>query len=393
MKTFVLFWSTGDLASRYVLSALGKLLHEWTYDHLICVWRRDWSRDDFYTFLSSFSLLLEQSDHVSYVRIEDLNGEYTSLKDELIARNALTGEITYHLCLSPEFFLPVSRGLAKLELNTDSSCIMIEKPFGHDLASALWLNFELQKYFTERQIYRVDHFLGKNFVTEMWEYRLNQWVNWYSKRVEKIEIVALEELTVEGRGEYYDSSGAIRDVLQNHLLQILAFATMTIPSVLDFENIRDNVFQAISSVSPMLLDPRNNIILWQYDGYRDVEWVAKNSRTETYIKTNMIMDDPRWMNTQICLETGKWFDRKNSFIRFIFRDGTEKIFSETSQNKNNAYELLIGNVLVRNASKFIRWDSVRAAWQIVDRLLHCTHDCPLLHTYKIGVHPDFFLWK
>jgi glucose-6-phosphate 1-dehydrogenase len=126
----------------------------------------------------------------------------------------------------------------------------------------------LQHVFQEDQIYRIDHYLGKNFVREMMKYRLEQGENWYSQRVVEIDITTRETLTIEDRGAYYDKSGATRDFLQNHLLQILALATMQVPHSEDHNDMRDRIFQAITSVAPLLLDPRHDIILGQYEGYK-----------------------------------------------------------------------------------------------------------------------------
>lgn len=387
MKTFVLFGSTGDLATRYVLPALGTLLQKWVYDHLICVGRREWSRDDFRNFLAPYPELLNHTETIDYVRLDIEGGDYTVLKTQLETIHAWDGEITYHLCLSPEYFVTVARGLSSVGLNTSNTRVVIEKPFGHDLKTAIALNLDLQHVFHEDQIYRVDHYLGKNFVREMLEYRLEQGENWYSQRITEIYITAREMLTVEDRGAYYDKSGATRDFLQNHLLQVLAFATMQTPHSKDYNDIRDRIFQAISSVAPLLLDPRHDIILGQYQWYRQTPWVASDSRTETYVRTHLTIDNPHWMDTSVVLETGKALDRKESSVRFVFRDGTEKIFTETPENKNNAYETLLEKAIVRDVSYFVRWDSVRAAWQVVDELLHCTDNCPILQNYKLGETP------
>ena len=115
--------------------------------------------------------------------------------------------------------------------------------------------------------------------------------------------------------------------------------------------------------------------------------MSPDSRTETYIKTKLTIDNPEWMDTVVTLETGKALDRKESSVRFVFRDGTEKVFAETSENKNNAYETLLEKGITRDASYFVRWDSVRAAWQVVDELLHCTDNCPILQIYTPGEIP------
>ncbi len=385
MKTFVLFGSTGDLATRYVLPALGKLLHKWAYNHLICVGRRDWTREDFHDFLSPYPDLLGHFETLSYVRIDVDGTDYAPLKVTMESVGALDGEIVYHLCLSPEHFAPVAWGIASVWLNTKQSILMIEKPFWHDLVTAIQLNLELQKYFNEHQIYRVDHYLGKNFVRELFSYRISQGENWYHNRIKKIAITARETLEIGDRGPYYDTSGATRDFLQNHLLQLLAITTMKMPCREKYaDDLRDNIFIALSSVAPLLLDPRHDIVLWQYEWYRAVPGVRPDSRTETYIRVHLTIDNPHWIGTDVILETGKALDRKESSVQIIFQDGTEMVFRESETNKNNAYELLIEQALAYDETYFVRWDSVRAAWQVVNDLLHCTDNCPLLHTYPLG---------
>ncbi len=112
--------------------------------------------------------------------------------------------------------------------------------------------------------------------------------------------------------------------------------------------------------------------------------MKSGSRTETYVRAHLTIDSPLWMDTFVVLETGKALDRKESSVRFVFRDGSEKKFEESLENKNNAYEMLIGKALSRDATYFVRWDSIRSAWQIVNDLLHCTDNCPLLRQYSIG---------
>lgn len=137
---------------------------------------------------------------------------------------------------------------------------MIEKPFGYDLESARKLNTELQKYFEEEHIYRVDHYLGKKYVRELYEYRLNLVSEWSGQNIAQVRILSSETLTMEGRGEYYDKSGATRDFLQNHLLQILAIAIMEIGASQDSRNLQKSKYDALKSIKPLLIDPNHDVI-------------------------------------------------------------------------------------------------------------------------------------
>jgi glucose-6-phosphate 1-dehydrogenase len=247
------------------------------------------------------------------------------------------------------------------------------------LRSALELNRTLQQYFSEEQIYRVDHYLGKNYVRELRDFRISQGLDWYASRIARVEIVSRESIGIEGRGAYYDQSGATRDVLQNHLLQILALVLSDVSPGQMIE--RDSIFMALSAIAPFLIDAAHDIHLGQYRGYLDEPGVKAESRTETYIRTHLVIDDSRWQGTEVILETGKKLPQKESFVKITYRDGGEQIFAETTHNKNNAYEYLIERALLRDASHFVRWDSIRAAWQIVNELLHCTDNCPILRQY------------
>lgn len=383
MKTFVLFGSTGDLATRYVLPALGVLLQKWIYDHLICVGRRDWTRDDFRKFLLPYSDLLNHTETISYVRLDIEGGDFSPLKKELAEIHALEGNIIYHLCLSPEYFVTVAKWLGDVSLNTWNSRIMIEKPFWYDLESARALNIQIQKYFQEEHIYRVDHYLGKKYVRDLYDFRLDTSDReWNDNNISQIRIVARETLTMEGRGEYYDKSGATRDFLQNHLLQILSIAIMQVSNH-DCKNIQCNELLALQSIRPLLIDPNHDIILGQYEWYWSEPGVKSDSRTETYIRVHLKLDNP-WKETDIVLETGKALDRKESSVTVVFRDGTEKVFVETPENKNNSYEMLIEKAINYDRIFFVPWENVEAAWHVVDELLHCTDNCPILKFYEQG---------
>jgi glucose-6-phosphate 1-dehydrogenase len=277
----------------------------------------------------------------------------------------------------------VAKWLASSDLNVSQSRIMIEKPFGYDLESARTLNSEIQKYFNEDQIYRVDHYLGKNYVQEFYHYKTTEMSDWYDDKIKEIRIVAREELAMEGRWEYYDKSWATRDFLQNHLLQILSIATMQKTDSLEQVVIQQSKLRALQSIKPLLIDPNHDVIMGQYEGYRNETGVDANSRTETYIRVHLKLDAP-WANTDIILETGKALDKKESSITLVLWDGTEKVFSENSTNKNNSYETLIGKALNYDSVFFVPWENVEAAWHVVDDLLHCTDNCPILKYYTPG---------
>lgn len=387
----VLFWATWDLARRYILPAISDLL-DFQKIHVVLVGRRDWSLNDSINYvdwvLQDQDTKLIPAEYLSYAKVDLFNpSNYSTLSDTIHNILEPDDQVLYYLSLGPDFFIPVIQWLAYHNLHDcGKDCkprIMIEKPFGRDLASATKLNLQMHEFFKEDQIYRVDHYLGKNAVVDLHKYRLNQWENWYSKRVKSIRVIANETLTVLDRGEFYDANGAVRDFLQNHLLQILAIAAMRAPITDSADEIRDKKMQFLQSITPFLIDPRHDILFGQYEWYQNEKWIQPNSRTETFIRTKMHSDDPLWEWIVFQVQTGKWLHEKKTEISIEFQDGASVAFRETSENKNNSYVKLLGDAIRWDQTLFVRWDSIKAAWIIVDELLSCTSNCPILYPYKI----------
>ena len=307
----VVFGITGDLARRMTLPALYRLTEE---GHLTCsvigVGRRPLRDDELRE--QARSAVTEALDDVDEKVLDDLlsrleyvggDAEETPLYDRL--RDAL-GEASapvFYLATPPSMFLEVAEELAGAGL-ADNARLVVEKPFGTDLRSARELNERLTAIFPEDRLYRIDHFLGKEPVQDILYLRFANALFepvWSREDVDSIQITLAEDFGVEGRGAFYDKVGAIRDVVQNHLLQVLALAAMEPPSGGDdaIPRRRLDVFQSMPGVDP------DNAVRGQYEGYREIEGVAPRSDTETFVALRLEIENWRWAGIPIFIRAGK----------------------------------------------------------------------------------------
>jgi len=335
----------------------------------------------------------------------------------------------FYYSVAPRFIEPISialssHGLASVE---GKDRIVVEKPFGNDLASAKELNKLLTKHFKESQIYRIDHYLGKETVQNMMAFRFANYVFeplWNNRFIDHIQISVAEQVSVSGRGGYYDQSGALRDMIQNHLMQIMCVVAMECPGKYEAEAIRDarvKVVQEIRSFKKK--DVFKNVVRGQYTagkingvsqkGYRQEEKVAKDSNTETFVAARLYIDNERWQGVPFFLRTGKCLPKQSSVIVIQFRESPHKLFQkETVPNRliisiqpeqeisllfeskipgvemklkpvemdftykeyyteavPEAYEALLLDVLEGDATLFMRADQVEAAWAKVMPIL------------------------
>lgn len=239
-----------------------------------------------------------------------------ALYDSLAERIGPDRKCLFYLEMPPSLFAPIVQNLAKAKL-LEHSRVAVEKPFGHDLASARELNAALRAVLDEEQILRVDHFLGKQPVVELEYLRFaNQALVelWDRQSVSEIHITMAENFGVEDRGKFYDAVGALRDVVQNHLLQVLALVAMDPPvgpSADDLNDKKTEVFRAIPAVDP------NQYVRGQYRGYTEVPGVAKNSRTETFVALRLEIDNWRWVGVPIYLRAGKALPTRVTEVRLF----------------------------------------------------------------------------
>ncbi len=367
----VIFGATGDLARRKLFPALRnlhqrELLNEETV--IVACGRRDYNDESFRALLDGDEDFLK---HIRYCRGDNYGDDlYAALKkifDEVDSKNSdIAFNKLFYLALAADDMLQVCRQLSSFGLLSEEegkgwNHVIFEKPFGHDLASARALNNSLQSLLKESQIYRIDHYLGKETVQNILMLRFANVIFeplWRAEYIERVEITAAESLGVEKRGAYYDNAGALRDMFQNHMLQLLSLTAMEVPSSFAADAVRDEKVKLLRAVRPFDLDNlQDSVVRGQYEAYTHEPGVKEESQTETFVAAKFYIDNWRWRNVPFFLRSGKKMLCKKSEIAIIFKKIPHSIFPDaTSENlANNALVLQIfpneGITLALNAKK------------------------------------------
>lgn len=285
---------------------------------------------------------LEKADYLA-MDMEQASS-YAGLKSRLVEEDAAAGSggnHLFYLATPPVLFGAIAGHLAAVRLNgKKESRLVVEKPFGYDLESALRLTRQLQEAFSEEQIYRIDHYLGKETVQNLLVLRFANGIFeplWNRQYVERVEITAAENLGVEGRGGYYDRSGALRDMLQNHLLQMTGLVAMEPPSSPAAGALRDETVRVLQSLKPLgEQEVDRQVIRGQYvashvrgeavAGYREEKGVDPASRTETYVAMKFFIDTPRWQGVPFFIRTGKRLPTRVTEVVIHFRPVPQNLF-------------------------------------------------------------------
>src|SRR5215467_5004375 len=333
-ETLVIFGITGDLAKRQTFRALYRMERRGELQcAVIGVARDEWSdatlRDQARQAIEdSGEKISEQVFQRLAARLSMVPGDYQDPKTYDRVGHAV-GERrnpVFYLEIPPSLFGRVVEGLAGAGL-TKGARVAVEKPFGHDLASARALNAELHRFLKERQIYRVDHFLGKEPTMDIVYLRFANSVFeplWNRDHIQSVQVTLAEDFGVAGRGAFYDPVGALRDVVQNHLLQIIGLIAAEPPSAADADSLRDKrleVFRSIPSANP------GHYVRGQYDGYLSVPGVRPGSQTETFAALRLEIDNWRWSGVPFFIRAGKELPERVTEVRIIFKTPPRMVFA------------------------------------------------------------------
>ena len=297
-----------------------------------------------------------------YLSIDTGKGEdYIHVKDKLSVLNKklnLEHNYIFYLSTPPSLYTIIPKYLYGHGLTLQQKGfrrIIIEKPFGHDLTSAINLNAQLLEFFQEDQIYRIDHYLGKETVQNLMVTRFANGIYeplWNRNFIQHVEITAAESIGVEERGGYYDHSGALRDMVQNHLLQVASLVAMEPPTKITPEDIRYEKMKVFRSLRPFSkIELKKNVIRGQYteatvrgkqyDGYREEKSVDKNSRTETYVAMKVFIDNWRWQGVPFYIRTGKRLPTNVTEVVIHFKPSPQKLFKSADGATNSDNQLIV----------------------------------------------------
>jgi len=461
---FVLFGATGDLAHRKVVPAIYQL---WRTNllpvefSLVAVARRPYTSEAFAAELKAslekYSRVLpidedswaELAKRITYQQLDfadDAGFDSLGQKlDELDAKCGTAGNRLFYLAVQPSQVTEIVRQLGRVGLDKEVRGagwrrLIVEKPFGRDLDSARLLNHEVHKVFRESQVYRIDHYLGKETVRNLMVFRFGNGIFepvWNRSYVDHVQITVAESIGVEARGAFYEETGASRDILQNHLLQLMTLVAMEPPSSFQADALRDQKLQVLRAIAAPDADQvRKNVVRGQYGpgwvqgepaaGYRQEPEVDPESETETFVAGRFEIDDWRWSGVPFYLRAGKRMPKRATEISIQFKDVPLRLFRESTGDpapnvlamriqpdegimlrfaakvpglgldvrtvnmdfaydtsfvvdSPDAYETLILDSLLGDASLFTRADEVEAAWGVVTPIINAWAEMPPPH--------------
>ena len=418
-----LFGGTGDLTYRkllpalYNLNGLGKLADDFK---IVVIGRREYSQADYINIVRNWvkehartkfddEQFESYAKRIIYFKMNMTNEDDYAMLQEFYAREDIQNHV-YYFAVAPSFFMTITNGLKK-HCSENNAKVIIEKPFGEDLEKAGLLNNELEKFFNQDEIYHIDHYLGKEMIQNILSLRFKNIIFkgiWNKDFIENVQITAAETVGVGTRASYYDKSGALKDMVQNHLLQVLSLVAMEEPKGTESSRIHESQYNLLSALKP-IEDVRDSLVMGQYEGYLQEENIPADSKTETYAALKLYVDNERWQGVPFFIRTGKKMDSRETQVVVQFKavgdvlgnvliiriqpdegvyfqfnakkPGTEKELQQISldfcqscilENRINtpeAYERLLDACFKGDRSLFSQWDQIVASWTFVNDLI------------------------
>lgn len=460
-QLLVIFGASGDLTGRKLIPALFELhMRNLLPEHfaILGAARTDYTNESFRLELRMHILANRKDKNYSEEQLTDFlaqvfylsfdstgSKEYKKLYDRiklLQQQFKLSDKIIYYLSTPPVMYELIPQFLEENDLNIPFQPegwrrIIVEKPFGTSLETAQKLNIHLSRIFEEKEIYRIDHYLGKETVQNILVLRFSNGIFeplWNRNYVDSVEINVSETLGVENRGKYYETAGAMRDMVQNHLMHLMAFVAMESPSVFDPEPIRDEIVKVFRSLRPYSEEQmEKDIVRAQYEGYKEEKNVSPDSRTETFVGMKFYIDNWRWGGVPFYFFTGKKLPEKVSEVTIHFKATPNQLFvgqcSGSSCNKltiriqpdegislqfglkipgagfevkqvsmdfrydslskvylPDAYERLLLDAMLGDSTLYARSDALEASWRFIEPVLTYWEKigAKSLHTYLPG---------
>ncbi|MDI9334924.1 MAG: glucose-6-phosphate dehydrogenase [Cytophagales bacterium] len=440
-QEIVIFGGAGDLSFRKLLPALYMAhLHDKlsASTRIIAIGRQDWSREAYLNFIDTHSPSFIETDafdaaqwqsflaRLSYISMDATQATHYAKLKAACPQSLLR---VFYLATAPSLFAQICAHLASADLIDSLARVVLEKPLGTDLASARVINTEVGRYFEEHQIYRIDHYLGKETVQNLMVLRFGNSIFeplWRAPHIRSVQITVAETVGVGSRAGFYDGAGALRDMVQNHLLQLLCIVAMESPISLGADDVRDEKLKVLRSLKKMNVnDVKRDTVRGQYTagacageavgGYKEEDKVPADSRTETFVALRATINNARWANVPFFLRTGKRMQKRQSEIIIEFSEQPFTIFGLAAHHQPNrliirlqpeesiqlemmvkepgsgmnlnpvrlgldlqhssdkrraeAYERLLMDVLKGRLTHFMRRDELEAAWMWIEPIL------------------------